>query len=85
MAIPVAVRAVVDQSSGCGNLHHPGLPVLFDSGAVRRAIGEQPRRARSQRRPVAVLSVVVIYTVLGVLTYEGATAPWSPKMTACER
>jgi ubiquinol-cytochrome c reductase cytochrome b subunit len=34
------------------------------------------------RRPVAVLSVIVIYTILGVLTYEGATAPWSPQMTA---
>jgi ubiquinol-cytochrome c reductase cytochrome b subunit len=34
------------------------------------------------RRPVAVLAVIVIYTVLGVLTYQGATAPWSPKMTA---
>lgn len=34
------------------------------------------------RRPVAVLFVVVIYTVLGVLTYQGDTAPWSPQMTA---
>jgi ubiquinol-cytochrome c reductase cytochrome b subunit len=34
------------------------------------------------RRPVAVLAVIVIYTVLGVLTYQGATSPWSPKMTA---
>jgi ubiquinol-cytochrome c reductase cytochrome b subunit len=31
---------------------------------------------------VAVLSVIVIYTVLGVLTYQGLTAPWSPQMTA---
>jgi ubiquinol-cytochrome c reductase cytochrome b subunit len=34
------------------------------------------------RRPMAVLTVVVIYTVLGVLTYQGTTAPWSPQMTA---
>ena len=34
------------------------------------------------RRPVALLAVVVIYTVLGTLTYQGATAPWSPEMTA---
>jgi ubiquinol-cytochrome c reductase cytochrome b subunit len=34
------------------------------------------------RRPVAVLAVVVIYTVLGVLTYQGAASPWSPAMTA---
>jgi ubiquinol-cytochrome c reductase cytochrome b subunit len=34
------------------------------------------------RRPVAVLAVVVIYATLGALTYQGATSPWSPKMTA---
>ena len=31
---------------------------------------------------MAVLGVVVIYTALAALTYEGATAPWSPDMTA---
>ena len=44
-------------------------------------ISNRGERAPS-RRPVAVLAVVVIYTVLGVLTYEGVTAPWSPQMTA---
>jgi ubiquinol-cytochrome c reductase cytochrome b subunit len=34
------------------------------------------------RRPVAVLAVIVIYTVLGVLTYKGVQSPWSPHMTA---
>ena len=34
------------------------------------------------RRPVAVLAVIVAYTALGALTYQGATAPWSPAMTA---
>lgn len=34
------------------------------------------------RRPVAVLSVIAIYTALAALSYEGATAPWSPKMNA---
>src|SRR5262249_49178541 len=34
------------------------------------------------RRPVAVLAVVVIYAILGVLTYQGVTSPWSPEMTA---
>ena len=34
------------------------------------------------RRPVAVLAVIVIYAVLGVLTYQGVSAPWSPQMTA---
>ncbi len=44
-------------------------------------VSNRGERAPS-RRPVAVLSVIVIATVLGVLTYKGATAPWSPKMTA---
>src|SRR5207248_5238595 len=34
------------------------------------------------RRPVAVLSVIVIFTVLAVLTHYGATEPWSPVMGA---
>jgi ubiquinol-cytochrome c reductase cytochrome b subunit len=44
-------------------------------------ISNRGERAPS-RRPVAVLSVIVIFTVLGMLTYQGATAPWSPAMTA---
>jgi ubiquinol-cytochrome c reductase cytochrome b subunit len=44
-------------------------------------VSNRGERAPS-RRPVAVLSVILIYTVLGVLTYEGVEAPWSPKMTA---
>ncbi len=44
-------------------------------------VSNRGERAPS-RRPVAVLSVVVIYTVLGILTYEGNSAPWSPVMTA---
>ena len=44
-------------------------------------VANRGERAMS-RRPVAVLAVIVIYTVLGVLTYEGSTAPWSPQMTA---
>jgi ubiquinol-cytochrome c reductase cytochrome b subunit len=34
------------------------------------------------RRPLAVLAVVVAFTVFSTLTYQGATAPWSPQMTA---
>jgi ubiquinol-cytochrome c reductase cytochrome b subunit len=44
-------------------------------------ISNRGERAPS-RRPVAVLAVAVIYAVLGALTYEGVTAPWSPQMTA---
>jgi ubiquinol-cytochrome c reductase cytochrome b subunit len=35
-----------------------------------------------RRRPAAVLAVIFILLVLGVLTYLGSTAPWSPKMDA---
>jgi ubiquinol-cytochrome c reductase cytochrome b subunit len=44
-------------------------------------VSNRGERAPS-RRPVAVLSVIVIYALLGVLTYQGVTAPWSPEMTA---
>ena len=44
-------------------------------------VSRRGERAPS-RRPVAVLTVLVLFTTLGVLTYEGVTAPWSPKMTA---
>jgi ubiquinol-cytochrome c reductase cytochrome b subunit len=44
-------------------------------------VSKRGERAPS-RRPVAVLSVIVIYATLGVLTYLGATAPWSPAMNA---
>jgi ubiquinol-cytochrome c reductase cytochrome b subunit len=36
----------------------------------------------ARRRPVAVLSVLLIFTVLGALNYLGTFAPWSPKMDA---
>jgi ubiquinol-cytochrome c reductase cytochrome b subunit len=44
-------------------------------------ISNRGERAPS-RRPVAVLSVLVAVVVLGVLTYEGTTASWSPVMEA---
>ena len=44
-------------------------------------VSNRGERAPS-RRPVAVLTVIVIYAVFGALTYEGVTAPWSPAMTA---
>ena len=44
-------------------------------------VSSRGERAPS-RRPVAVLAVIVIYTALGALTYQGATSPWSPRMTA---
>jgi len=44
-------------------------------------VSNRGERAPS-RRPVAVLSVVVILTVIGVLTYHGSAEPWSPVMDA---
>src|SRR5262245_36649677 len=44
-------------------------------------VSNRGERAPS-RRPVAVLAVIVLYATLGALTYQGATSPWSPKMTA---
>ncbi len=35
-----------------------------------------------RRRPVAVLSVILIWLTLGILTYLGITSPWAPEMTA---
>src|SRR6516165_7321126 len=44
-------------------------------------IANRGERAPS-RRPIAVLTVIVVVTLLGILTYQGATSPWSPKMQA---
>ena len=58
------------------------LPLLLIAALfLVPVISNRGERAPS-RRPLAVLLVVVGYTVLGVLTYQGATAPWSPQMTA---
>jgi ubiquinol-cytochrome c reductase cytochrome b subunit len=35
-----------------------------------------------RRRPIAVLTVVLTYMVMGILTYLGYTSPWSPQMDA---
>ncbi len=58
------------------------FPVLLIAGLLLVPfLGNRGERAPS-RRPVAVLTVVLIVTLLGILTYQGATSPWSPKMTA---
>lgn len=36
----------------------------------------------ARRRPVAVLSVIVIFLALGTFNYLGTYAPWSPRMSA---
>jgi ubiquinol-cytochrome c reductase cytochrome b subunit len=35
-----------------------------------------------RRRPIAVISVILIYLTLGILTYLGDASPWSPVMNA---
>jgi ubiquinol-cytochrome c reductase cytochrome b subunit len=58
-----------------------GLPPLLILGLfLVPFVSNRGERAPS-RRPAAVLGVVVVYAVLGVLTYEGVTSPWSPVMT----
>ena len=58
------------------------LPVML-IGALLLVpfLSNRGERAPS-RRPVAVLSVIVIGTAISVLTYYGATEPWSPVMGA---
>ncbi len=57
----------------------PGLMLAF-LFALPFISGTGEKSAR--RRPVAVLSVITIFLVLGVLSYLGITAPWSPQMNA---
>jgi ubiquinol-cytochrome c reductase cytochrome b subunit len=58
------------------------LPLLLIAALFLVPVFSNRGERAPSRRPLAVLLVVVGYTVLGVLTYEGATAPWSPQMTA---
>lgn len=44
-------------------------------------VSNRGERAPS-RRPLAVLLVIVVYTAVGALTYQGVVAPWSPQMMA---
>jgi ubiquinol-cytochrome c reductase cytochrome b subunit len=58
------------------------LPVLLIGALFLVPVVSNRGERAPSRRPVAVLTVIVLYTALGVLTYQGATAPWSPEMTA---
>lgn len=51
--------------------------VLFAVPFISNKGEKSPRR-----RPVAVLSVILIFTILGAFNYLGTFAPWSPKMDA---
>jgi ubiquinol-cytochrome c reductase cytochrome b subunit len=58
------------------------FPVLLIVGLLLVPFVSNRGERAPSRRPVAVLSVIVIWTILGVLTYQGVTSPWSPHMTA---
>ena len=58
------------------------FPVLLIAALILVPFLSNRGERAPSRRPVAVLSVIVIATALSTLTYLGATAPWSPEMTA---
>jgi len=53
------------------------IGILFAVPFISNTGEKSPRR-----RPVAVLSVLFIFVILGVFNYLGTYAPWSPKMDA---
>jgi ubiquinol-cytochrome c reductase cytochrome b subunit len=53
------------------------IAILFAVPFISNTGEKSPRR-----RPVAVLSVLFIFIVLGVLNYLGTYRPWSPQMDA---
>ncbi|WP_437204695.1 cytochrome b N-terminal domain-containing protein [Planctomicrobium sp. SH664] len=58
------------------------FPLLLVAGLILVPFVSNRGERAPSRRPAAVLGVIVIATTLAVLTYEGASAPWSPKMQA---
>ncbi len=75
---------------GVLSLSPPGLetfiilvfPVILIAGLLLVPIISRRGERAPRKRPVAVLAVIVIWTTLGVFTYEGYTSPWSPIMDA---
>jgi ubiquinol-cytochrome c reductase cytochrome b subunit len=58
------------------------LPVVLIAALLLVPFVSNRGERAPSRRPVAVLSVIVIFTVIAVLTYHGSTEPWSPVMGA---
>jgi ubiquinol-cytochrome c reductase cytochrome b subunit len=75
---------------GLLSLSPPGLetfimlvfPVVLIGALLLVPIISRRGERAPRRRPVAVLLVIVTWTTLVVLTYEGVTSPWSPVMDA---
>jgi ubiquinol-cytochrome c reductase cytochrome b subunit len=61
------------------------FPLLLIAGLLAVPIVSRRGERAPSRRPIAVLLVIVAWTTLGVLTYEGVTSPWSPTMDAWSR
>ena len=59
-----------------------GLPVLIFLVLILVPFVSGKGERSPQRRPVAVLSVVLLVVAIAVLTWKGVAAPWSPKMFA---
>ncbi|MEI7684150.1 MAG: cytochrome b N-terminal domain-containing protein [Planctomycetota bacterium] len=58
------------------------MPLVLIVGLLAVPLVSRRGERAPSRRPVAVLSVIVIWTTLGILSYEGHTSPWSPIMDA---
>jgi len=58
------------------------LPPLLVLGLLALPLLARGGERSPRRRPVAVVSLVVVALALGVLTWLGETAPWSPVMDA---
>jgi ubiquinol-cytochrome c reductase cytochrome b subunit len=59
-----------------------GMPVALIAALLLVPFVANRGERAPTRRPVAVLSVIMIAVIVGVLTYFGGTAPWSPVMGA---
>jgi ubiquinol-cytochrome c reductase cytochrome b subunit len=61
------------------------MPVALVLGLLAVPFVSNRGERAPSRRPIAVLAVIFIFTVLGVLTYLGHKSPWSPDMEAWSR
>ncbi|HZZ26569.1 MAG TPA: cytochrome b N-terminal domain-containing protein [Pirellulales bacterium] len=58
------------------------MPIVLVLGLLAVPFISNRGERAPTRRPMAILLMIVIYAVLGVLSYMGQTSPWSPRMLA---
>src|SRR5262249_35730264 len=58
------------------------VPVIAIGGLVALPFLSGTGEKSPRRRPVAVLSVILIFLTVGTLNYLGTYSPWSPHMAA---